>query len=100
MSEEIGTDEKPVVRRGDFVEYMLSMHDCRSIEHARVLRSLPACAARQVIPCEVCTMLVTHVYSDEVVSGQVFLDGPDVLYVEAVAYGEKQGEWCWRDYPL
>ena len=40
-------------------------------------------------------MIVTAVYQNEVVSGQVFLDGTDVLWVTSINSGFSPGTWHW-----
>ncbi|MCZ4066445.1 hypothetical protein O1W71_02025 [Microbacterium sp. H37-C3] len=47
-------------------------------------------AAGDVLP-----MLIVRVWNDEVVNGQVFLDGNDSLWVTSVPSGDGQRRWTW-----
>jgi hypothetical protein len=42
-------------------------------------------------------MMITRVWQDETVSGQVFLDGNDVLWVQQAAEGIENGRWHWPE---
>jgi len=82
---------------GRIVHYRLSESDAAEIQHRRTfIRSGPhgnAVSAGQVFP-----MLIVYVWASEptettCVQGQVFLDGPDTLWVTSRQQGEDAGNW-------
>jgi len=44
---------------------------------------------------EVYPLLVTRVWPNQLVNGQLFLDGNDTLWVTSVQEGEGERTWCW-----
>ncbi len=40
-------------------------------------------------------MIVVVVHSEEIVNGQVFLDGAETLWVTSAAEGDELGQWSW-----
>ncbi|MDH4172187.1 MAG: hypothetical protein OEW90_00980 [Betaproteobacteria bacterium] len=97
--------------KGRIVHYTLSDQDSRAINRRRVARTQDAAwpggaqahvgnatGAGDVLP-----MMIVQVWSDNVVNGQVYLDGNDVLWVTSVPFSETpsvpgsyvQGSWCW-----
>lgn len=44
---------------------------------------------------DVFPLIITRVFPDGLVNGQVFLDGSDTLWVTSVAEGDSEGKWFW-----
>lgn len=44
---------------------------------------------------DIAPMLITRLYAEGHVNGQVYFDGPDVLFALGVGEGTKPGQWSW-----
>lgn len=107
--DELNPKSKPSI--GRVVHYQLTLVDADAINRRRVRPELIAglidvgqwpegiqahvgneCYAGEILPC-----IVTKVWADNAISGQVLLDGNDTLWVTTVPYspGSNQGAWTW-----
>ena len=91
---------------GRIVHYVLTKENVTEINRRRVSNvghgeDWPAGAqahvGSEVHPGDILPMIVTAVWSNNGVDGQVFLNGNDTLWVTSVWWSEKQdlGRWTW-----
>ncbi len=81
---------------GRIVHYTISEQDVEEIARQRGHRRSPTSpVGNQMHAGEVMPMVVTAVWSEDCVNGQVLLDGNDSLWVTSVSEGEGEYSWCW-----
>ena len=89
---------------GRIVHYALSERDAEAINRRRLpmeRRGIdwPAGAqahvGTQVVAGWTMPMIITGLWSEHAVNGQVFLDGNDSLWVTNVSEGSSSGQWSW-----
>lgn len=82
---------------GQIVHYMLSETDVAAINRRRGYRGAPVLGQKHVGNYEavgvVRPMMITRLWDDHHVSGQVFLDGNDVLWVVHIKDGDEPGNF-------
>lgn len=103
----------PVPTIGRIVHYMLSEADAENINRRRADRLAyqanpyndPRVAQKPTgfqvhhgnpaTPGDVLPMLIVRVWNEDVVNGQVFLDGNDTLWVTSVSSGDGKRRWAY-----
>ena len=92
---------------GKIVLYALSVADAASVNKRRIdarakMHDHQADASgaqihvgSDVREWDICPLIVTKIHSDTCVSGQVMLDGNDVLWVSSRELGDAPGKFSW-----
>lgn len=88
--------QKPTI--GRIVHYTLCPDDAVLVGQCRQ-RSNGAMRGNAADAGETYPMIVSRVWPDGSVNGQVFLDGNDSLWVTSVKVGKGPGTWAWPVLP-
>jgi hypothetical protein len=83
----------PQVTVGRIVSYVLTDTDVENINARRENLSI---SANSISEGAAFPMIVTQVFTEDLVNGQVFLDGPDNYWATSRRNGDEPGTWHWN----